>query len=329
MNANDMVSVLKGTADVAVNKVKSVIDNDPRKAATYGLLGAVTATVTHSLITGDTDTVHDNMQNAAGAVSRMAYLHLPEAMMATGILKDAATTVGYQELIKDSGIVMGGFAGLIGTKDFYRTLDPVSKKILLTGGITALVLFLSGCVDKSSSNPIPAETDTPDSTPDATPTAEATEEPTVEPIQEPTATATQETHWYDGRPHYIPTVIKADENLFGIEIEGIKYDKNDVIGYQMFDENENIIFKHSNCLNFDLYSELQLEQARALEAEYGSMVSITMEQVDTDGNGKLDRVAVRYEGSKGVLEFETDIMKNANGRILNVGPGSYISAHMC
>ncbi len=293
MNANDIVSVLKGSADVAVNKVKSVIDNDPRKAATYGLLGAVTATVTHSLITGDTDTVHDNMQNAAGAVSRMAYLHLPEAMMATGILKDAATTVGYQELIKDSGIVMGGFAGLIGTKDFYRTLDPVSKKVLLTGGITALVLFLSGCVDRSGSNPIPAETDTPDHT--EKPTVEPTAKPTQEPTAEPTAT--QETHWYDDRPHYNPTVIKADENLFGIEIEGIKYDKNDVIGYQMFDENENIIFKHSNCPNFDLYGEIWPDQARALEAEYGSMVSLTMEQIDTDGGG-MDKVAVQYVGSK-------------------------------
>ena len=29
-----------------------------------------------------------------------------------------------------------------------------------------------------------------------------------------------------------------------------------------------------------------------------------MEQADTDGDGALDKVAVRYEGSKGVLEFE-------------------------
>jgi len=31
-----------------------------------------------------------------------------------------------------------------------------------------------------------------------------------------------------------------------------------------------------------------------------------MEQADTDGDGALDKVAVRYEGSKGTLEFEDD-----------------------
>ncbi|MCK4927492.1 MAG: hypothetical protein KAS11_03425, partial [Candidatus Aenigmarchaeota archaeon] len=248
---------------------------------------------------GDIDTVHDNMQNAAGAVSRMAYLHLPEAMMATGILKDAATTVGYQELIKDSGIVIGGFAGLIGTKDFYRTLDPVSKKILLTGGITALVLFLSGCVDKSGSNPIPAETDAPDHT----------EEPIAEPTQEPTPieTPVETQHLYDLNHGYVKIVLEADENLFGIKIEGSMVD-GDKAGWETIrDDNENIIFNRETYTpsNFDLYGEIWPNQARALEEQYGSMVSLTIEQIDTDGGG-MDKVAVQFVGSEGIGELITD-----------------------
>ena len=63
--------------------------------------------------------------------------------------------------------------------------------------------------------------------------------------------------------------------------------------------------------HFDLYSELQPEQARALEEQYGYPESVVMEQADTDGDGALDKVAVRYEGSKGVLEFEMDVIENA------------------
>ena len=40
-----------------------------------------------------------------------------------------------------------------------------------------------------------------------------------------------------------------------------------------------------------------------LEAEYGRPSLIIMETIDTDGGG-MDKVAVRYEGGKGVLEFE-------------------------
>lgn len=53
------------------------------------------------------------------------------------------------------------------------------------------------------------------------------------------------------------------------------------------------------------------EQARALEEQYGSMKSLIMEQVDTTDDGELYMVVVRYERSKGVLEFETDYRKGA------------------
>ena len=160
-------------------------------------------------------------------------------------------------------------------------------------------------------------------TPDFTPTAEPT------PISEPTETE-KISHPFDINDRNIAYVpIDSSENLFGIDIyDGYKF-TNDVNGnYNYFDSDKNLIFQHQERPDFDLYSELQPEQARALVDQYGSMKSVVMEQADTDGDGALDTVAVRYVGSEGVLEFETDIMKNANGRILNVGPGSYISAHM-
>ncbi len=195
-------------------------------------------------------------------------------------------------------------------------------------------------IDPVSDPIIPVETDTPDYTPDATPTIEPTQEstPTAEPTQEPTPIETpiESQHLYDINPDKFDYIkIEADENLFNTKIEGSKL-FDSISGWEIvYNDNVEEIFKRETYTpsNFDAYSELQPDQARALEDQYGSIVSLTMEQVDTDGDGQLDTVAVRYEGikpdgSKGTLEFETDIMKNANGRILNVGPGSYISAHM-
>lgn len=67
-----------------------------------------------------------------------------------------------------------------------------------------------------------------------------------------------------------------------------------------------MIFQHAEYPHFDLYRELQPEQARAIEDQYGYPESVVMEQADTDGDGALDKVAVRYEGSKSVGEFTTD-----------------------
>ena len=67
-----------------------------------------------------------------------------------------------------------------------------------------------------------------------------------------------------------------------------------------------VVIDHRKYSSFDAYKELQPEQARALEEQYGSMKSVVMEQADTDGDGALDTVAVRYVGNKGVLEFETE-----------------------
>ncbi|MCK4808182.1 MAG: hypothetical protein KAS90_01030 [Candidatus Aenigmarchaeota archaeon] len=162
---------------------------------------------------------------------------------------------------------------------------------------------------------IPVETDTPDHTPEATATAEPTQEPTAEP------TATQETHWYDDKPYFNYGVIEANENLFGEDIEGVINEEARKLGrYSVFNENEQVIFKHVEYPNFDIYGELQPGQARELEEQYGSMVSLTMEQIDTDGGG-MDKVAVRYEGSKGTWTDTFHFDKRADA-------GAYITAYI-
>ncbi len=138
------------------------------------------------------------------------------------------------------------------------------------------------------------------------PTPHKTAEPTKEP--KPTDTPIESQHLYDINSGYVKMELEANENLFGIKIEGSMVD-DDKSGWETIrDDDKNIIFNRETYTprNFDLYRELQPEQARALEEQYGYPESVVMEQADTDGDGALDKVAVRYEGSKGVLEFETE-----------------------
>lgn len=184
----------------------------------------------------------------------------------------------------------------------------------LTAAILTLALLSAGCTDTGGGS-----VDRP------------TPHKTAEPTQTGEPTATEKiNHPYDiNDPNIAYITIDSSENLFGIDIDdGYKFTNNVNGNYDYFNSDKNMIFQHTEHPHFDLYRELQPEQARALEDQYGYPESVVMEQADTDGDGALDKVAVRYEGSKGVLEFEMDIMKNANGRIVNVGPGSYILAHM-
>ncbi|MCG7849966.1 MAG: hypothetical protein MIO93_12425 [ANME-2 cluster archaeon] len=170
-------------------------------------------------------------------------------------------------------------------------MHSISK--LLTTAIIILALLSAGCTDMGGGS---VESPTQDSTPKA--------ESTQEPI--PIDTPVEPQHLYDINPGYEKIVLEADENLFGIKIEGSTVER-DFSGWEtVYNDNEDTIFQRETYTpqNFNLYSELQPEQARALVDQYGSMKSVVMEQADTDGDGALDKVAVRYVGSKGTLEFE-------------------------
>ena len=166
--------------------------------------------------------------------------------------------------------------------------------------IAMLVLISgAGCIDNEVSG-APVNTPAPVSTEIVT--ATAIPEPTEVPVS----------NWWDTKPDYTPAKIPANENLFGVEIEGIKYDKSASV-YSMFDENQNQIFTRFSYTpsNLDLALRLQPEQYSALIDQYGYMESVTMEQIDDDRDGKFDRVAVKYVGDEGVLEFETEYREGA------------------
>ena len=133
----------------------------------------------------------------------------------------------------------------------------------------------------------------------------------VTPVQtevQPTPTQEKIDNWWDNKPGFQDAEVGTYSTLFGENIDAVK--KPFEGGYNLFDietENHIGVYNEYTPSNFNIYSELQPEQARALEDQYGSIVSLTMEQADTDGDGALDKVAVRYEGSKGektvVMEY--------------------------
>ena len=164
-------------------------------------------------------------------------------------------------------------------------MHPLIK--LLTAAILTLVLLSAGCTDTGGSSANSPATETP-----------------VHTEVQPTPTREQIENWWDSKPGFEEATVKT---LFGDDLYGIKNEAYGGASYNIFNiDTGDCILKHSDCPNFDPYDNLQPEQARALEDRYGSVKSVVMEQADTDGDGALDKVAVKYEGSKGVGEFTTD-----------------------
>ncbi|MCK5660211.1 MAG: hypothetical protein KAH86_02555 [Methanosarcinales archaeon] len=173
-----------------------------------------------------------------------------------------------------------------------------TTRLTITAALLILTILAAGCI---STDPVQTKTAAQGNQIDAKETPPKVEVPVEE--AEP---APVETHWWDGQSGYTPTTISADNNLFGVELNGVKYQEN-TIGYQFYDEHQNKIFEQSvySPESLHLERELQPAQYRQLVEEYGRPSLIIMETIDTDGGG-MDKVAVRYEGGKGVLEFETE-----------------------
>ena len=156
------------------------------------------------------------------------------------------------------------------------------------------------------------------------PTPHKTAEPTEYPT--PTDTPIESQHLYDINPGYEKIELEANENLFGINIEGAIPKEGLHDGYvPIFNDDENLIFMRTTSRNFDLYSELQPEQARALEDQYGYPESVVMEQADTDGDGALDKVAVRYVGRDGENTAIMDIDEGWDNIVHYIKKGMYFN----
>ena len=67
------------------------------------------------------------------------------------------------------------------------------------------------------------------------------------------------------------------DTSFFEDVEGVKNTENIQNGYYtIMNEDGDTIVKHQEFPNFDLYSELQPEQARALEEQYGYPESVVI-----------------------------------------------------
>ena len=353
------------TVENIYSRVKHEISLHP-KASIAGLLTVAGLTKAISFLQTKNP---DDLGSISQAGSRVFQLYSPEiisnSMDAFDSVAKGLYESGASQILKDEGIsglknyIPLACAGIIqGAEGYGKKEKTVTRKevdfnkekedkhghgrlyvggVLFLGCIGGTLIYLSNIGESTGTPPqstgidpvsdpiIPVETDAPVHAPEATATAELTQEPT------PTETPVETQHLYDLNPSTFDYIkIEADDNLFGIEIEGSKV-FDSISGWEsIYDDDENRIFQRETYTprNFDLYSELQPGQARALEAEYGSMVSVKMEQIDTDGNGELDKVAVQFVGSKGTLEFETEIYTYGEGTIANVGPAFYIRKHL-
>ena len=186
--------------------------------------------------------------------------------------------------------------------------------IIITTAILILTLLTAGCTDTGGANPeTPKYTAPPEEVPVVEETAAA------EPAPEPT-----ETHWYDDRPELNYGILTSDDNLFNQDIDGIINEAAKANGnYNIYNDDSFVIFKHQKWTPSNLRLDLELspDQYRTLVDQYGDMISVTMETIDLDQDGAMDKVAVKYVGTDGEWTEDFYYDKRANVE-------DYIIAHI-
>src|SRR5665648_613878 len=144
-----------------------------------------------------------------------------------------------------------------------------NKTIILTAAFLILTILTAGCISSDSVQTY-QQADVPKEVIDTQPVQVVPVEVVPEPVVE-VAPVEVEAHWWDGREGFYQTTIDADDNLFGVEVEGVKYDNGITVSYELFDDNQKQIFIHEEytASTLHLERELPIEQYRALIAEYG------------------------------------------------------------
>jgi len=203
-----------------------------------------------------------------------------------------------------------------------------NKFIIITTAILILSLMSAGCTDSTTPKAeIPATNTEPVSEPVTVSNPETpveVETPVSEPIVEQTPEPVETTPWYVDKYGFEDAEVGTHSTLFGEDITCVK---NYVIGggsYSMYDmETSNHILDHQEFdpSNLNLPLDLGPDQYKELTAQYGSLKSATMETIDDNRDGTMDRVAVKYEGTDGTWTEEFNYFKAANLK-------SYIQAHM-
>ena len=170
--------------------------------------------------------------------------------------------------------------------------------IILTTAILILTLLTAGCTDTGGANPETVKYTTP---PQEVAVVEETAA-VVEDIPEPV-----ETPWY---AHMENAEVGTYSTMFGTDYYAVKNSAWGVGNYDLFNPQIEAlqILHHSEYTQSNLRLDLELssDQYRTLIDQYGAMISVTMETIDLDQDGAMDKVAVKYVGSERFGEFETD-----------------------
>ena len=214
---NEVISVLKGNASA----IKSKISDHPKAALTGGILFSGLSMLTYSLSTGNVDEIQNAMQTTTNTVSRVGLLHTPEALMTLDLIKEAATTVDYKNLISENGLfagsILSGIGALGSLKMYYDSLDKYSKNKVLVGAFFIPLLAVGmGCISQSGGSPEPTTNPTSPNTeyPAQTSTPNIESKPEIIPTSE---SAEEITDWIKDHPTYHYTEIHSD--LFDKDIE--------------------------------------------------------------------------------------------------------------
>ena len=189
-------------------------------------------------------------------------------------------------------------------------MQSTKTTIIITTAILILTLLSAGCTDTGGANP---------KTPKYT--APREEVPVVEEtaVAEPVPEAV-ETPWY---AHMENAEVGTYSTMFDEDVYAVK---GSVLteDYTLYDIEKNMmVLTHQewNPSQLRLDLELSSDQYRTLIDQYGDMISVTMETIDLDQDGAMDKVAVKYVGSESewIEEFNYDQrMKIKN----------YIDAHL-
>lgn len=175
-----------------------------------------------------------------------------------------------------------------------KTMQSNKATIIITTAILILTLLTAGCTDTGGANP-----ETPKYTLPPEEVAVVEETTAAEPFPEPV-----ETPWY---AHMRNAEVGTYSTMFGEDIYAVKGSAYGVGNYNLFDtQTEGLhILRHQEFTPSNLRLDLELspDQYRTLIDQYGSMISVTMETIDLDQDGAMDKVAVKYVGTDGVLEF--------------------------
>ncbi len=359
MNANEIVSVLKGKTD----KVKTQLSSDPRKSVTAGFVGLGFAGLGYSVISDNHNSIDNSLASFIRALSfnsnEIISHSLNNFQTVYDSVKDSGASLsmisedGLSGLKTGLGLACAGVVKAVGPPADINTnkepsyvdieddmgSDEITHKSgngkgLAVLGFLGLATVGAGVyayyslagdtpvVDQkvSDSNPSYPQTDAPpvtDTEPvvepvtvsnHETPVETPIAEPAIEPVNEPV-----EIPWY---AHMENAEVDTYSTMFGEDVYAVK---GSVLteDYTLYDIEKNMmVLTHQewNPSQLRLDLDLSSDQYRALNDQYGTMISATMETIDLDQDGTMDRVAIHYEGTGGdegkVLDFEMDYIKN-------------------